>query len=55
MVAGFACSFQRNYTVEDSLRFAVAISAANALTARTGSFQEEDLKNLLQEVRIQRL
>jgi len=55
MVAGFACGFQRGYDAEASLRFAVAISAANALTAKTGSFQEEDLKNLLKEVKIQKL
>ena len=55
MVAGFACGFQRGYDAEESLRFAVAISAANALTAETGSFLEEDLKNLLKEVKIQKL
>lgn len=55
MVAGFACGMVRRSSPEESLRFAVAISAANALTKETGSFRKEDMKSLLPEVTIRKL
>ena len=55
MVAGFAVAIARRYSVEETLRLAVAISTANALTAETGSFRQEDLERLLSQIKIEKL
>lgn len=55
MVAGFAVAMARRYSVKETLRLAVAISTANALTAETGSFRQEDLERLLPQIKIQKL
>ena len=55
MVAGFAVAIVRRYSVEETLRLAVAISTANALTAETGSFRQEDLERLLSQIKIEKL
>ncbi|WP_455436149.1 1-phosphofructokinase [Hungatella hathewayi] len=55
MVAAFAVAMQREYSTEDSLRYAVAVSAANALSDKTGYFEKEELEKIFPCVRIQRL
>ncbi|MBQ8653399.1 MAG: 1-phosphofructokinase [Clostridia bacterium] len=52
MVAGFAASMARGMKAQDALRLAVAVSAANALTLSTGSYNEEDFQRLLPQVDI---
>lgn len=46
MVAAFAVGLARKYDMEECLRYAVSVSAANALTMATGHFEEEDQKRL---------
>lgn len=55
MLAGLAVAFVRGAGIEDRIRYAVAISAANALTEETGAFRTEDLERLLGLVRVERL
>lgn len=55
MVAGFAVSMARQKTIEESIRYAVAISAANALTKETGSFIQEDFERLLEKTQVKKL
>lgn len=50
MVAGFAVGLSRGYSIEETIRFATAISTANALTMETGSFRQADLERLLTQV-----
>ncbi|MGN0413650.1 MAG: 1-phosphofructokinase, partial [Lachnospiraceae bacterium] len=42
MTAAFAVAFARGLSVQEALRYAIAVSAANAMTMETGSFREED-------------
>lgn len=53
MVAGFAVGIARNLSDRDTLRLAVAVSAANALSMGTGEYTPEDLQRLLPQVEIQ--
>ena len=55
MVAGFAVGFSRRESLEGTIRFAVAISAANALTKETGCFAQKDLEALLPQVTVEKL
>jgi tagatose 6-phosphate kinase len=52
MVGALAVSLVRNQSVEEALRYAVAVSAANALTMATGSFHIHDMKQLMPNVSI---
>lgn len=52
MVAAFAVGFERGYSPVESLKFAVSVSAANALTSSTGSFKKEDADKIFEEVEI---
>lgn len=54
MVAAFAVSFRRGYTPEESLKYAVAVSAANALSDQTGYFETEELDNIYPRVRVEK-
>jgi len=54
MVAGFAVGIVRKLPPEETLRLAVAVSAANALTIGTGSFDPDDLEDLLPSVMVQK-
>jgi tagatose 6-phosphate kinase len=55
MVAAFAVGLAREYSIEEMLRYAIAVSAANTLTMITGSFKEEDMNMLYDQVSITRL
>ncbi len=55
MVAGFAVGFSRGYSMEETIRFAMAISTANALTMETGYFKTEDLESLLTQVSVHKI
>lgn len=52
MVAAFAVGFERGYSPLESLKYAVSVSAANALTSSTGSFKKEDADKIFEEVEI---
>lgn len=55
MVAGFAVSMARREPIEKSIRYAVAVSTANAMTRETGFYRPEDLAELLPQIRVERL
>jgi len=55
MVAAFAVGLERGYEVEEMLRYAVAVSAANTLTMATGSFRTEDMERIYKDVVVTRL
>jgi tagatose 6-phosphate kinase len=55
MVGAFAVALTRNLPIEDALRYAVAVSAANALTMATGSFEVSDMEEILPKVVVERL
>lgn len=55
MVAGFAVSISRGYCAEEALRFATAVSTANALEIKTGHIKPENVEILLSQVRVTRL
>lgn len=55
MIAGFATGLSRGYAIQDSIKMAVAVSAANALTNDTGYFEEADYSKLLNQVSIKKL
>lgn len=55
MMAGFAVSMAKNKSPEEMLRFATAVSTANALTIPTGYFEQPDLERLLTQVKVEKL
>ncbi len=55
MLAAFAVGFARGYAIEESLKYAVAVSAANALTMATGHFEKEDMDNIFPKVVVERV
>jgi len=55
MVAGFAVGMARGYSIQETIKFAVAVSTANALTRETGSFKRDDLEKLLYQVSVKTL
>lgn len=55
MVAAFAVGLAREYSIEECLKYAVSVSAANALTMATGSFKEEDQKKLYEQAVVTKL
>jgi len=52
MVAAFAVALQRKYTSKEALAFAIAIATANALSPETGSFEETQCLEILQQVKV---
>lgn len=54
MMAGFAVGLSRGYEVEQLLRFAAAVSVANALQEGTGYIEPEDVRRLLPKIQIER-
>lgn len=55
MVAGFAVGLARQYSMSDTIRFASAISTANALSMKIGWFEPDDFKQMLTQVRVTQL
>lgn len=55
MVASFAAALEMNKAPEDCLSYAVAVSAANALSMRTGYFEQENLETILGGVTVNRI
>jgi tagatose 6-phosphate kinase len=55
MVGAFAVALSRNLEMKEALRYAVAVSAANALTMATGSFNASDMEEILTKVSIESL
>ena len=55
MTAAFAVGLSRGYSIEETLRYAVAVSAANAMTMQTGNFRQKDMERILPEVEIKRI
>lgn len=55
MVAAFAVGMSRSETAEQTIRSAMAVSAANAMTREAGSFEPRDYQELLGRVNVQKL
>lgn len=55
MVAAFAAALHRKEELKDCLAYSVAVSAANALSKKTGFFERGDLERVLGGVTIKRL
>lgn len=55
MIAGFALGLSKGLPLEETLRFASAISAAAAMREETGFFVMEDMEKLLPQIEITRL
>lgn len=55
MVAAFAVAMHRGYSSEESLKYAVAVSAANALSDKTGYFEQGELEKIYPRVKIEKL
>lgn len=51
-VAGMAVAFRRGMPIRDALRFATAVSAANALTRHAGEVYAEDVARLTEQVEV---
>ena len=55
MVAAFAVGVERGYSLVDSLKYAISVSAANALTNPTGSFKQEDAESIYKDIEITKI
>lgn len=55
MIAGFAVGFSRGLSIMDTIAFASAVSAANAMRMETGFFLKEDMEKLLPKIRVEKL
>lgn len=55
MVAAFAVGLAKKDSVEECLKYAVSVSAANALTMATGNFKEEDRECLYEQTTVTKL
>ncbi|EEA85658.1 1-phosphofructokinase [Peptacetobacter hiranonis] len=52
MVAAFAVGLSRGYSYKECLKYAVSISAANAMSLSTGSFEKETAEEIYNNVEI---
>lgn len=52
MIAGFAIGFSRGLSMEDTIKFASAVSAANAMRMETGFFVKKDMEELLPRIQV---
>jgi len=50
LVAGFVTGLINNYTMVDTIKLAMAVSTANALSREIGYFEQKDLEDLLTKV-----
>ena len=55
MMAAFAIAIQEHFSLEEMVRYGVAVSAANALTRETGSCSLETVGKLLPQVRVEEI
>ncbi|MDR3552587.1 MAG: 1-phosphofructokinase [Clostridia bacterium] len=55
MVAAFAVGLERGYEAQELLRFALAVSTANAMTMETGFYRTEDLPALYDRCSVTRI
>lgn len=55
MVAAFAVAYRRGYPPQKSLRYAVAVSAANACSEQTGYFEKDEMERIYPQVKIEEL
>lgn len=55
MVAAFAVAYQRGYPPQKSLRYAVAVSAANACSEQTGYFEKMEMERIYPQVKVREL
>ncbi len=55
MVAGFAVGISRGLPMEEIIRLASAVSAANAMRIETGFIVKEDMEALLPQIRIRKI
>lgn len=52
MVAAFAVALKRKLNKKDCLRYAVAVSSANAMSQQTGYFEKQVMEDILEQVEI---
>ena len=55
MMGAMAVAAVGGMAVEDMLRYATAVSAANAMNLETGYFRQEDFQAVLPQVRVKRV
>lgn len=55
MVAAFAVGMARGLSTEETLKYAVAVSAANALTMKTGHYELKDRDEILSKVTVKKI
>lgn len=55
MVAAFAAAYSDKQSIQKSLAYAIAVSAANALSEKTGYFTDGDMQELLKKVEVSRI
>lgn len=55
MVAAFSVAMERGYSNTDSLKYAVSISAANAMTFSTGNFNSKDADSIFKNTIIEKI
>jgi tagatose 6-phosphate kinase len=55
MIAGFAAGFSRGLPMTETIKFASAISAANAMRMETGFFMPKDMEALLPQIKVEKL
>lgn len=55
MIAGFATAMRRKLPIEETIKLAMAVSTANALTMETGNFRKEDVETLLTQVQVRKI
>ena len=55
MVAAFAVALEENLTPQEALKKAVAVASANAMTAETGNFKQEDYEQIIEGVTVERV
>jgi tagatose 6-phosphate kinase len=55
MVAAFAVSFARGYSMDDALQFALAVSSANAMCKQTGFLYPADLQKIMSDGKVTKL
>ncbi|MFU0828559.1 MAG: Tagatose-6-phosphate kinase [Lachnoclostridium sp.] len=55
MIAGFAVGLSKGMSMAETIIFASAVSAANAMRMETGFFLKEDMEELLPKIKVEKL